>query len=74
MKEVKIEKCPYCGGIELIETKACSYGGVYLVPTHKAGAHDAYLYATVCRDCGSVVRTYCLEPEKLFHKRDRRLQ
>lgn len=72
MKEVKIEKCPFCGGEELIETKVTSYGGVYV--TYKASKlyRDVPLYATVCRDCGSVVRTYCKDPEKLFPKKERR--
>ena len=74
MKEVLIEKCPFCGGNELIETKVNSYGGVYISPATKAGFLSARLYATVCRSCGSVVRTYCLKPEKLIRKRDRRIQ
>lgn len=71
MNEIKIEKCPFCGGAELIETRVLSYGGVYL-SAFKSGRHGAYLYATICRDCGSIVRTYCKEPEKLFDKKDRR--
>lgn len=72
MKEVKIEKCPFCGGEELIECRIDSYGGVYAA--HKANKfyHSVALYSTLCRDCGSVVRTYCKEPEKLFPKKERR--
>lgn len=72
MKEVKLEKCPFCGGEELIETRAISYGGVSLSPLSKSGFHGVVLFATVCRDCGSVVRAYCKEPEKLVPKKDRR--
>ena len=35
MKEIKIDKCPYCGGEELIETRAEAYAGVALSPVHK---------------------------------------
>lgn len=72
MKEIKIDKCPYCGGEEFIETRVCSYGGAYLAPAHKGGLRSVALYATVCRDCGSVARTYCNEPEKLYPKKERR--
>lgn len=30
MKEIKIEKCPFCGGEEMIETGIYSYGKSYL--------------------------------------------
>lgn len=72
MKEVKIEKCPFCGGEELIETRVDSYGGVYVLYKASKLYRSILLYATVCRDCGSVVRTYCKEPEKLFPKKERR--
>ena len=72
MKEVKIETCPYCGGTELLECSQDSYGGVYI--TYKA--HKMYrsvrLYALVCRDCGSVIRSYCKKTEKLFPKKERK--
>ncbi len=72
MKEVNIEKCPFCGGAELIETRVASYGGAYLTPLQKCGLRSVALFATVCRDCGSVVRTYCKNPEKLYPKQERR--
>lgn len=72
MKEVQAEKCPFCGGEERIETRVEAYAGVYLAPLKKGGLRGAALYATVCRDCGSVIRTYCKEPEKLFPKKERR--
>lgn len=71
MKEVKIEECPFCGGIDMIETRVASYGGAYLTPGNNS-LRSAALFATLCRDCGSVVRTYCKEPEKLFPKKQRR--
>lgn len=68
MKEVKIEKCPFCGGEELIECRVGSYGGVYLERKTRA----VPLYATVCRDCGSAVRLFCKTSEKLYPKKERR--
>lgn len=73
MKYVKIEKCPFCGGEETIGTRVCSYGGAYLSPMHGGGLfRTSALYATVCRDCGSVIRTYCGNPENLLPKKERR--
>ena len=68
MKEIKIEKCPFCGGEEMIETNVGASGDVYVTPAQKGGLRSASLWATVCRDCGSVVRAYCKDPEKLFPK------
>ncbi len=68
MKEVTIQNCPYCGGEELVEGQVCSYGGVYVLRGH----HSTPLFVTVCRDCGSVVRSYCKDPEKLFPRKERR--
>ena len=69
MKDAKIDECPYCGGKEFKDGRLSSYGGVYV----EAGLiRGAGVYATVCRDCGSIVRIYCKEPEKLYAKKDRR--
>ena len=69
MKEVKIEKCQFCGGEEFIEGRIDSYGGAYI---STGGLRSAALFATVCRDCGSVVRTFCKNPEKLYPRKERR--
>lgn len=71
MKEVVIDKCPYCGGGELKEVAVRGYGwsDAYL---HGGCLKNVALYALTCRDCGSVVRFYCKEPEKLYPKKDRR--
>lgn len=69
MKEVKIEKCQFCGGEQLIEGRVCSYGGTYV---STGGLRNANLFAVVCRDCGSVVRTFCKNPEKLYPKKERK--
>lgn len=69
MKDVKVEKCPYCGGEEFIEGQVASYGGAYI---YTGGLRSAALFATVCRDCGSVVRTFCKTPENLYPKKEHR--
>ena len=61
--------CPYCGGTEMIE----AYQGSYAVVTglsHKMGG--VILYHSICRRCGSVVRSYVKDPEKLLKKKDRK--
>lgn len=70
MKDIEIEKCQYCGGEEFIEARVDSaYGGAYV----STGVfRNTALYVIVCRNCGSVVRTYCKEPEKLYPKKERR--
>ncbi len=72
MKEVKIEKCPYCGGEEFIESNVSSMMSSVSVGT--GTAHLAVLFATVCRDCGSVVRLFCKTPENLYPKKERRAE
>lgn len=69
MKDVKIEKCQYCGGEEFIEGHVSSYGVAYVSTGTLRG--DA-LFAIVCRDCGSVVRLFCKNPENLYPKKERR--
>lgn len=68
MKEIIIEKCPFCAGTELIECRLSSYGGVYV----GRGIRGAAIFSLVCRDCGSVVRNYCKDPEKLYPRKERR--
>ena len=71
MKEVKIEKCPFCGGEELVESKVSAMTGAVSVATNST-TRIAVLFATVCRDCGSVVRLFCKTPENLYPKKERR--
>lgn len=61
--------CPYCGGTEMIEVYQSAYGAVTAVGNSFGGRT---LYHSVCRRCGSVVRSYVKEPEKLLKRRDRR--
>lgn len=62
-------KCPYCGGTEMIETYQTGYGAITALSNKLGGAS---LYHQVCRGCGSVVRSYVKDPEKLLKRKDRR--
>ena len=62
-------RCPFCGGTEMIETYQSGNGSVTAVGSVFRGA---YLYHTICRNCGSVVRSYVKDPEKLLSRKDRK--
>lgn len=61
--------CPYCGGTEMIEAYQSGYATVSALSNKFGGVA---LYHSICRRCGSVVRSYVKDPEKLLKKRDRR--
>lgn len=60
--------CPYCGGSEFIEAYH-AYGAITAVQNKLGGCA---LFHSVCRNCGSVVRSYVKDPEKLLKRKDRR--
>lgn len=62
-------QCPFCGGTEMIETLQFPYGTITAISNLLGGIR---LYHTVCRKCGSVVRSYVKEPEKLLKRIDRK--
>ena len=62
-------RCPYCGGTEMIEAFQSAYGAV-AATSNKLGGRT--LYHSICAGCGSVVRSYVKEPEKLLKKKDRK--
>ncbi|MCM1438419.1 MAG: hypothetical protein NC131_04300 [Roseburia sp.] len=68
MKEIKIEQCPFCDGKEFINGRVGSYGGVQI----EKGIHSSAVYALVCRDCGSIVRSYVGDAERLLPKKERK--
>ena len=63
-----VARCPFCGGAEIIEAFQSAYGAVSAT-SNKMGGRT--LYHSICRKCGSVVRSYVKEPEKLLRKKDR---
>ena len=64
-----VDRCPYCGGTEMIETFQTAYAAVTAVSNKLGGVN---LYHCVCRSCGSVVRSYVKDPEKLLKRKDRK--
>ena len=69
MKEIKLSACPFCGGKEFVEGYQNGYA---TLTSTESGWLGATLRFIVCRDCGSVVRSYVKDPEKLVKKKNRR--
>ena len=70
MQDVKIEKCQYCGGEELIECVVDTTDRRVYAST--GVLRRTALYAMVCSDCGSVVRMFCKTPEKIAPQKERK--
>ncbi len=68
-RDAFVTACPYCGSTEMIETFQGGYGAA-VATSNKLGG--CALYHSVCRKCGSVVRSYVKDPEKLLKRKDRR--
>ena len=68
-KDRFVAECPYCGGTEMIESYQTAYGAVTARSTVWGGVP---LFHAVWRRCGSVVRSYVKEPEKLLKRKDRK--
>ena len=64
-----VKVCPWCGGSEMIEAYQSAYGALTAKGNPFGGCT---IYHSVCRRCGSVVRSFVKEPEKLLRKKDRR--
>lgn len=69
MGDKYIANCPYCGGTEVIESLQDAYAAVTAVNNKWGGTG---LYHSICRNCGSVIRSYVKDPEKLLRRKDRR--
>ncbi len=69
MHDRYVTNCPFCGGTEVIESFQDGYGAVTAVSNKWGGVR---LYHSVCRNCGSVVRSYVKEPGKLLKRKDRK--
>lgn len=69
MRDKYVMSCPYCGGTEVIEARHSGYGEISAVDSVW---RCCPLYHSVCRECGSVLRSYVKEPEELLKKKDRK--
>ena len=65
-----IERCPYCGYAEFVETRQIN-AEAYVVGETLLGQELKHL---ICRHCGSVVRSFVDDPEKLLKKKNRRIK
>ncbi|WP_262316336.1 hypothetical protein [Lacticaseibacillus parakribbianus] len=52
------QQCPWCGGRDFVEAKHLPYQNVAAKSAVVGLTGRASLCYTVCRDCGTVVRTY----------------
>ena len=68
-RDAYVTRCPYCGGTEFTEAFQAAYGAV-TATSNKLGGRA--LYHSVCLNCGSVVRSFVKEPEKLLKRSDRK--
>ena len=66
--EINLQRCPFCGYSEFIEARQY-HSEAYVTGGALLGQE---LKHTVCRHCGSVVRTYVENPELLLKRKDRR--
>ena len=58
--ENKREICPYCGGTELVRGQQSGYA---VVVRCKGLSNGRKLIHLICRQCGTVVRSYVEDPE-----------
>ena len=62
------EPCKYCGCMEYVEGRQVDYAIVF----GDSAWSGTPMHHIVCRNCGTVARSYVKEPEKLLKKHDRR--
>lgn len=67
--EALVIKCPFCEGTEIIEAMQSGYGAISSVNSVMRGGA---IYHLICRDCGTVVRSFIKDPEKLVKRKERR--
>lgn len=59
MKEVKIERCPYCGDVDF--TKGYRRQGIFPSAKVKTLQEASTLEFTVCKECGSVIHIQVMD-------------
>ena len=68
--DIKLTECPFCHGSEFIEGR--QGGGYAQLHSCVNGWYSGELHHVICRRCGSVVRSYVKDPEKMLKKKDRK--
>ena len=66
--EIHLQRCPFCGDTEFIQARQ------YAPEAYIAGEalFGQELKHIVCRNCGSVVRSFVENPEHLLKKKNRK--
>ena len=67
--DIKITECPYCFGNEFVEGKQDSHADM---ESTENIWYSGAIYHVVCLRCGSIVRSYVKNPEKMLKKKDRK--
>ena len=70
MVDIKITECPFCHGTEFLEGKQ-NDSRAEMQSTQNMW-YSGVVYHTVCRNCGSIVRSYVKNPENMLKKKDRK--
>lgn len=63
------KKCFHCGDEKFGYGKQSNNGGVS--PAHPFSFHSQKLMHVICLNCGTIVRSYVLKPEKFIYKKDK---
>ena len=69
MKKVRMTVCRFCGGTQFVTAMQTGYGAL---ESTERFLGISKVYHNICRDCGSIIRSYVQNPEKLLKKKDRR--
>ncbi len=64
-----VRKCPVCGGEDFIFAYQSGYGAA---TSYEGAFLGAALHHQICRNCGTVVRSFVNEPDKLLKRKDRK--
>lgn len=67
---IEINRCPFCGGTELIQGEQTYQGAIY----GENMLQGCILRHIICRQCGSVVHSYVDNPEMMLKKKNRKNQ
>jgi len=65
MKKVRITQCRYCGGTEFVNAPS----SITVQNNSLTLWTPKFVRFTICLDCGSILRSYVIEPERLLTSR-----
>ncbi len=65
------DKCPFCGCEKMIEAELAINNSLLCLTNYKSVLTDfnQQISVKVCANCGSIVRLYVREPEKLLKRK-----